>query len=142
MLSGIILGYSFIFENGLLIALSTITTVTEFLNQLVLLFRNLLSQDPGYLFGLLFCFGVIVYDMKLIGSWWGSFHFAKEKKCSSCRQKMYREQRQMFDRILSFVSPVKRYRCVGCGKEYLIKRKHTETPVPSSDSVAVRESVK
>ncbi len=126
LIAGVILGYGVMFDTSLFVALTAINTVNEALSYSHASLINLISNEPGLLFGFLFCFAVVVYDLKLLISWWRSFSFTKQKKCTVCAQKMYRETRKPLDRFLSFVVPVKRYRCVGCGKEHLITKKNSE----------------
>lgn len=126
MIAGIILGYSNLFDISLFWALTTITSATELISQSISMFNQLMAQDPGFLFGIFFCFTVIVYDLKVFATWFNSFKITSEKKCASCQQRVYREKRQFLDRILSLAISVKRYRCVGCGKEYLISTKKAE----------------
>ena len=83
----------------------------------------LTSLNEAILFGAIFCAGVLAFDLTLIISWMRSFRITETKKCRNCSHKLIREQRQALDRLLSYIIPVRRYRCVGCGSQYLMTKK-------------------
>lgn len=123
MVAGILIGYHQAYD----IILSFINTVSLTATDVTELVKRtaytILSQEKPILFGGIFSASVISYDIILLWRWITSFRFTREKVCKDCSQKMIREQRQPIDRFISNFVTVKRYRCIGCGQEYLIADK-------------------
>lgn len=103
------------------ITISSFVELKEVISTYVLKF---LSEDIKFIAGVLFGFGIVTYDIVVFFQWFNSFKFTTKKSCSSCNKKIIREQRNTADRLISTLIPVHRYRCVGCGQEYLKVHKH------------------
>lgn len=76
---------------------------------------------------------LLAYDAHLLVQWWTSFQFtSKSTKCRSCQVKMVRIERRAGDRLLSVFLSVKRYMCLGCGRQYLVpdSRKEVSQEIP------------
>jgi len=106
---------------------------------------NFLRLDIKIIFGVLASIGIVFYDCLLILNYYKSFSFTSKKTCKSCSKRLIREQRLTGDRILSYIVPVKRFRCVGCGHQYLRLEKggnHNHDHVTVHDSSVQVEKVK
>lgn len=104
------------------ITISSFVELKEITSTYVLKF---LSEDIKYIAGVLFGFGIVIYDIIVFFKWFNSFKFTTKKFCTSCNKKIIREQRNTADRLISTLIPVHRYRCIGCGQEYLkVQKRH------------------
>lgn len=101
------------------IASLTITSFAELKNVIIGYFNAFMRQDIKIIAGILFGLGIVVYDVYVVISYFNSFKFTNKKTCKSCSQRLIREQRRPFDKFISYFIQLKRYRCVGCGQEYL-----------------------
>ncbi len=135
MIVGLMLGFGFLQEVAISLYEAGFQTYSDFKDSLTAHATSFLSQETHILFGIIFCVGVITYDAMLFISWLRSFRFTKTKSCKRCHHKIIREPRSGVDRLVSFVIALKRYRCVGCGKEYLMmQRSDKHAPAPSSQA--------
>lgn len=120
MIFGIIIGYHKAYD----LTTGVIETIYSATNNLQLTLKDLLiqllSQEKPILLGSIFTASVISYDLILFYQWLTSFKFTRSRHCKKCNHKLIREQRVFMDRALSSLLPLKRYRCIGCGQEYLI----------------------
>lgn len=104
----------------------TISSLNELFESFQSHFINFMRLDIKLIAGILFCAFVVFYDLYLTFRWFTSFNFTAKKTCKSCSQRLIREQRLLGDRIISFILPVKRFRCVGCGAQYLKVERHSK----------------
>ena len=120
MVIGIAIGYHKVYDltTGFVESIYSTTHTLQHLLKTTLL--KVISQEKPILLGSLFTAGVISYDIVMFINWMRSFNFTTSRRCKKCNHKLIREQRVFLDRILSSLIPLKRYRCVGCSKEYLI----------------------
>lgn len=102
----------------------TINSISGFAETFQAHFINFMKMDIKIIGGIFFCAFVVIYDVVLVAKWFSSFKFTSKKSCNSCAQRLIREQRQAADHVISVIVPVKRFRCVGCGQEYLKLEKH------------------
>ena len=120
MVIGIVLGYNVVFD--------LITSAADHLTREALSFAAIAKSAFHYVMGLdsyvklgaLFTAAIISYDLVSLYRWITSFRITKTRTCSHCSQKLIREHRQNLDRMLSHLIPLKRYRCLGCSREYLM----------------------
>ena len=84
------------------------------------IFFQVMSLEKHVLFGSFFISGLIAYDIASIALWFSSFSFTRSKRCKNCERKLVREARQPIDRFVSYLVPLKRYRCIACDDEYLL----------------------
>lgn len=119
MIVGLLMGFGVIQEAAIALFESTGQTLSTFKATIAEGVTFLFSLDPLYFFGVIFCVGVISYDVVLIYSWLRTVSFTTSKYCNNCRNKIIREPRKPIDRFISLMISLKRYRCIGCGKEYL-----------------------
>ncbi len=93
------------------------------------LYTRIVQLDPLILYAAIGGVLLLAYDLKLFGSWFSSFRLTTSRQCKRCKIKTIRTERQSMDRVLSVVFPVKRFVCLGCGKQYLMpdtrKRSHS-----------------
>lgn len=78
-----------------------------------------LSQDIKIIIAVIAIASIISYDIWLFWRWFNSFGLTRDHQCTRCKKHIIREHRRPGDRLISVVIPLKRFRCVGCGKEYL-----------------------
>ena len=97
----------------------TIHSFNEFSTVFQTYALGFLSLDIKIIFGVLASIGIVFYDIVMMVSYFKSFALTSKKTCKSCSKRLIREQRLTGDRILSYVVPLKRFRCVGCGQQYL-----------------------
>jgi hypothetical protein len=93
------------------------------------IYTRIVQLDPIILYAAIGGVLLLAYDLKLVGGWFSSFRFASSRQCKRCKIKTIRTERQPMDRVLSVVFPVKRFVCLGCGKQYLMPdtRKRSQT---------------
>lgn len=133
MIVGILLGFGFLKESLVFLVELSTQTYSDFKTSIAITAKNILSLESHVLFGSLFCIGVISYDIMLLTSWIRSFSLTNSKNCKRCHHKIIREPRTGIDRLFSYIISLKRYRCVGCGKEYLIlQRLEQKSTSPSA----------
>lgn len=112
----------------------TISSATEIFSTLEARFIEFMRLDIKLIAGIFFSLFVVFYDVYLIIHWFTSFKFTSKKSCKSCSKHLIREQRVFADHVISAVVPVKRYRCVGCGQNYLKMEKSSGTHDHVADS--------
>lgn len=118
----------------------TINSANEFYTVFEEYLVTFLKLDIKIIFGVFGAIGVLFYDVLLIIGYASSFRFTKKKVCNSCSKRLIREQRLTGDRIVSYVIPVKRFRCVGCGQQYLkLDKPHHHSH--EHESITVPESI-
>jgi DNA-directed RNA polymerase subunit RPC12/RpoP len=98
--------------------------------------NRVLSMEKPFLMGAIFTAAILSYDIIIISRWLLSFRFTRERACNHCGHKLIREHRQRIDRFISRFIPVKRYRCVGCSREYLMVDKSKKKRIPSDSKTA------
>ncbi len=132
MIIGLLLGFGVIQEAAIALYESTGQTLGEFKSAIAHGVSFLFSLETHYLMGAAFCAGVITYDVVLIYSWLRTVSFTTSKYCNNCRNKLIREPRKPMDRFVSLMISLKRYRCIGCGKEYLkVQRLAEKKQIPA-----------
>ena len=89
------------------------------------IYFQVMSLEKPILFGSLFIAGLIAYDIVSLAQWFSSFSFTQTKRCKKCERKLVREPRQPIDRFVSYLVPLKRYRCIACNDEYLMFKNKT-----------------
>lgn len=119
----------------------TISSLSELFQAFQSHFINFMRLDIKLIGGIFFCAFVVFYDLYITFRWFSSFNFTTKKTCKSCSQRLIREQRVLGDRVISSVLPVKRFRCVGCGSQYLRVERHSKESdvlVDETNSVKVK----
>ena len=140
MIIGFYLGFGTIHEILISAYHSGLTSFNEAQALLIEGTEYVLALETYYLTGTAFCLGVITYDIVLLYSWITSFSLTNVKSCKRCHHKIIRERRTPFDRFASWFVALKRYRCVGCSKEYLmITRLAKKEPVLRKDQTAAQK---
>jgi DNA-directed RNA polymerase subunit RPC12/RpoP len=116
-------------------------TVDSLWKSIYLMVHQILSLEKPLLLGAMFSSAILSYDIILIARWIMSFRFTSERACRHCGHKLIRERRQPIDRIISRIIPVKRFRCVGCSREYLMTdRKKQQKAHPDTEPSRVYHS--
>ncbi|TNE72649.1 hypothetical protein EP331_06515 [bacterium] len=114
----------------------TFSSIVELKNIVFGKINLFLAKDIKIIAGTFLALGIIFYDLITFFKWLTSFKFTTAKACNSCSKKIIREHRRTGDRILSAIYPVARFRCVGCGQEYL---KHDTGHHHTHDHVIVNQ---
>lgn len=117
--AGLAIGFEtlFVFFDQFVTQLSVSTG--SFIERANNVYFTLLELDRFFLIGILLGASLLAYDVKIVSAWVYGFSFTKKNRCSSCNIKLIRKERESLDRFLSYLLPVHRYVCIGCGKEYL-----------------------
>jgi hypothetical protein len=106
------------------------------------IYSKVIQLDPVLLYGAIGVIALLLYDVRLLGGWIFSFRFSTDRQCKHCKIKTIRTERQPMDRVLSLIFPVKRFHCLGCGRQYLMPddgkgRRHTITEVEAESALSV-----
>lgn len=95
-------------------------------------YNHVISLDRFFLVGSGMGAALLFYDMHVLSKWFFGFTFVDERQCKSCQIKLVRKEREQLDHWLSYIFPVRRFICIGCGKQYLRAdrghKKHHKVP--------------
>lgn len=129
---GLVLG----FETAFVIISEAIKIVskntTSALGVITNLYNHVISLDRFFLVGTGMGAALLFYDIQVLSKWFFGFTFIEERQCKSCQIKLVRKERVQLDHWLSYIYPVRRFLCIGCGKQYLRvdngHKKHHKVP--------------
>lgn len=117
----------------------TINSINGFSESLKEYVTTFLSLDIKLIFGIFGAIGIVFFDLYVVSGYLRSFKMTKKRVCKSCSKRLIREQRLTGDRIVSYIIPVKRFRCVGCGQHYL--RLDNGQHVHEHETIAVSDAI-